>query len=204
MATFGQAVYGSIVGNVTDSTGAVVPRAKVTITDTGKGINYTTTTNESGNYSQTHLILGSYQIRVEAAGFESYVQQNVNVEVDAATQVNARLNVGSVGEVVNVTAEAPLLKTERSDVSDTMTQHEIQAMPAFQRDMSRMYFFVPGVQATGTTARLQPASSRRIFTGLRSAASTGAVSPSCWMEPITGNLSWASRSLRPILTRSRK
>ncbi|HEY7116133.1 MAG TPA: carboxypeptidase-like regulatory domain-containing protein, partial [Tepidisphaeraceae bacterium] len=147
-----QAVYGSIVGTVTDASGAAVPRAKVMITDTGKGVSYTTVTNESGNYSQTHLIVGAYQVRIEAPGFQAYVLQSVNVEVDASTQIDAKLAVGSVGEVVSVTAEAPLLKTERSDVSDTMTQKAVQELPVFQRDMSRLYFLVPGVQATGTTA----------------------------------------------------
>ena len=67
-ASFGQAVYGSISGTVTDSSGAAVPSAKVTITDTGKGVSYTTTTNESGNYTQGHLIVGTYYVRVEASG----------------------------------------------------------------------------------------------------------------------------------------
>jgi hypothetical protein len=147
-----QAVYGSIVGTVTDSTGAAVPKAKVTIADTGKGVSFSTTTNESGNYSQTHLIIGVYEVRVEAPGFQTYVLQNVNVDVDATTQVNARLTLGSVGEVINVNGEAPLLKTERSDVSDTVTQKAVQELPVFSRDMSRLYFLVPGVQATGTTA----------------------------------------------------
>ena len=148
----GQAVYGSISGTVTDSQGAAVPRAKVTITDTGKGVSFTTATNESGNYSQTHLIVGVYEVRVEASGFTAYVQRNVSVEVDAVTQVNATLTVGSVGEVVNVTAEAPLLKTERSDVSDTITQKAVQELPVLGRDLNRLYFLVPGVQVTGTTA----------------------------------------------------
>ena len=152
VAAFGQAVFGSIVGTITDSSGAAVPKAKVTITDTGKGVTFSTLTNESGNYTQMHLILGVYQIRIEAPGFEAFVQQNVNVEVDASTQVNARLTIGSVGEVVNVTGEAPLLKTEKADVSDTVTQKAVQELPVFQRDMSRLYFLVPGVQATGTTA----------------------------------------------------
>ena len=150
--SFGQAVFGSIVGTVTDSSKAAVPHAKVTVRDVGKGVSYTTTTNETGNYSQTHLIVGLYEVRVEAPGFEAYVQQNVNVEVDATTQVNAELHPGSVGETVNVTGEAPLLKTERSDVSDTMTQKAVTELPVFGRDVSRLYALVPGVQATGTTA----------------------------------------------------
>ncbi len=151
-AAFGQAVYGSISGNVTDASGAAVPNAKVTITDTGKGVTYSTTTNESGNYAQGHLIVGVYDVRVEAQGFSAYVQKNVHVEVDAVTQISARLALGTVGETVNVTAEAPLLKTERADVSDTVTQKAVQELPVFSRDMSRLYFLVPGVQATGTTA----------------------------------------------------
>src|ERR1700676_4036532 len=81
----GQAVYGSIVGTVTDPAGAAVPNAKISIKDVGKGINYATTPNEAGNYSQTHLIVGTYEVRVEATGFSPYVAQNVNVEVDATT-----------------------------------------------------------------------------------------------------------------------
>jgi hypothetical protein len=149
---FGQAVYGSISGNVTDSTGAAVPQAKVTITDSGKGVNFNTVTNESGNYSQTHLIVGIYEVRIEAAGFAAFVQKNVHVEVDTVNTINARLAVSTVGETVLVTAEAPLLKSEKSDVSDTITQKAVQELPVLGRDLSRLYFLVPGVQATGTTA----------------------------------------------------
>ena len=151
-AAYGQAVYGSIVGTVTDSTSAAIPHAKITVRDVGKGVTYTTAANEAGNYSQTHLIVGIYEVRVEATGFDTYVQQNVNVEVDASTQVNAQLHPGKVGEVINVTAETPLLKTERSDISDTITQKAVMDLPVFSRDMSKLYFLVPGVQATGTTA----------------------------------------------------
>jgi hypothetical protein len=151
-AIYGQAVYGSISGTVTDQSGAAVPNAKITISDVGKGVSFTTTSNESGNYSQTHLIAGVYEVKVEASGFSTWVQQNVHVEVDSVTAVNPHLAVGTVGETVNVSAEAPLLKTERSDVSDTMTTKAVMDLPVFSRDMSRLYFLVPGVQATGTTA----------------------------------------------------
>jgi hypothetical protein len=150
--TFGQAVYGSISGTVTDANGAAVPQAKVTITDTGKGVSFTATTNESGNYTQSHLIVGIYEVRVELAGFDTYVQKSVSVGADSTTEVNAHLTVGKVGELVNVSAEAPLLKTERADVSDTITQKAVQELPVLGRDLNRLYFLVPGVQATGTTA----------------------------------------------------
>ncbi|PYU79604.1 MAG: hypothetical protein DMG50_23350, partial [Acidobacteria bacterium] len=123
---FGQAVFGSISGSVTDPSGAGIPGAKVIIIDAGKGVSYNTSTNESGFYTQSHLIVGLYEIRIEASGFGAYVQRNVSVEVDAVTQVNARLTIGQLGQVVNVSGEVPLLKTERSDVSDTITQKTVQ------------------------------------------------------------------------------
>jgi hypothetical protein len=150
-SSFGQAVFGNIVGTVTDPQGAAVPNAKVTITDPSKGVSYTVNTNATGNYSQTHLVVGMYEVRVELSGFETSVEQNVDVEVDAATQVNVQLKIGNVGEVVNVTGEAALLKTEKSDVSDTVTQKAVAELPVFSRDMSRLYFLVPGFQASGTT-----------------------------------------------------
>src|SRR5207244_4309918 len=149
---FGQAVFGSISGSVSDPSGAGIPGAKVIIIDAGKGVSYNTSTNESGFYTQSHLIVGLYEIHIEASGFGAYVQRNVSVEVDAVTQVNARLTIGQLGQVVNVSGEVPLLKTERSDVSDTITQKSVQELPVLQRDMSRLYFLIPGVQASGTTA----------------------------------------------------
>src|SRR5256884_697351 len=149
---FGQAVFGSISGSVSDPSGAGIPGAKVIIIDAGKGVSFNTSTNESGFYTQSHLIVGLYEIRIEATGFGAYVQRNVSVEVDAVTQVNARLTIGQLGQVVDVSGEVPLLKTERSDVSDTITQKSVQELPVLQRDMSRLYFLIPGVQASGTTA----------------------------------------------------
>jgi hypothetical protein len=147
----GQAVFGNIVGTVTDPANAAVPNAKVTIKDVSKGVTYNLTTNATGNYEQSHLIVGVYEVRIEAPGFDTYLQQNTAVEVDATTQVNAQLKIGNVGEVVNVTSEAALLKTEKADVSDTVTQKAVAELPVFSRDMSRLYFLIPGFQASGTT-----------------------------------------------------
>ena len=148
----GQAVYGSIVGTVTDSSGAAIPNAKVTITDVDKGVSFNINTNEAGNYSQLHLIVGTYEVRVEASGFATAVQKTVQVNVDTSTQVNIELRVGNVDQVLAVTAEVPLLKTQRSDVSHTITTQAAVELPVFQRDLNRLYFLIPGVQAAGTTA----------------------------------------------------
>ena len=146
-----QAVFGNIVGTVTDPGSAAVPNAKVTIKDTGTGVVHNVTTNADGNYSQTHLIVGVYEVRVEAPGFDTTVQAKTIVEADASTQVNLQLKIGNVGEVVNVSSDVPLLKTEKADVSDIISQKAVAELPVFSRDMSRMYFLVPGFQASGTT-----------------------------------------------------
>ena len=115
--SFGQAVFGSIAGTVTDQSGAAIPGAKISITETGKGVSYNTVTNGSGNYVQSHLAVGNYDVRVEAPGFEAYVRQSVRVTVDEVAPVNAQLTVGKVGEVVEVSAQDALLKTGKCDGS---------------------------------------------------------------------------------------
>src|SRR5689334_14679944 len=178
VTAFGQAVYGSIVGTVTDSSSAAIPNAKVTIRDVGKGVSYTTSTNETGNYSQIHLVPGIYEIRVEATGFDTFVQQNVEVRVDSTVQINAQLHPGKVGETINVTAEAALLKTEKADVSDIVSQKAVMELPVFSRDMSRLYFLVPGVRPPATT---RPSNHRRNTNRPTCAGQTGEESRSRWM-----------------------
>ena len=147
-----QAVYGSVVGTVTDSSSARVPNAKITVRDVGKGVTFETSTNDTGNYSQTHLIVGTYEVRVEVPGFQTAIQQNITVEVDKTTEVDVVLRPGSTGEVINVTGDSPLLKTEKSDVSDTLATKALGELPVFSRDLNRLFFQIPGFQATGTTA----------------------------------------------------
>ncbi len=102
---FGQAVYGSIAGTVYDSSGAGVPKAAVTITDLQKNVNYATTTNDSGNYSQTHLIVGRYRVKVEMTGFKTAIQESVDLAVDTITTVDVSLQPGDLSQTINVTEE---------------------------------------------------------------------------------------------------
>ncbi|MER3461336.1 MAG: hypothetical protein C4303_09785, partial [candidate division GAL15 bacterium] len=147
-----QAVYGNIVGTVTDPSGAAVPNAKVTITDTGRNVSFTATTNESGVFNQRFLIVGRYQVRVEAAGFRAFVQE-VGVSVDQETSLNIGLQIGDVNQVVEVTSEAPVLKTERSDVAVTFSEKTLTNLPIPGRRFTQIEIFTPGVTAfPGQTA----------------------------------------------------
>src|SRR5438477_6676505 len=140
-----QAVYGSIVGTVLDSSGAAVSGAKVTIRNMDRDVANSTTTNESGNYTQRYLIVGRYQVRVEAPGFHTFVQDNVGVSVDSEARVDIHLQVGEVTQTVDVNSEASLLKTERSDVATTYNQKAVAELPMLSRRFTNFQLLTPGV-----------------------------------------------------------
>ena len=147
LAARAQAVYGSIVGTVVDSSGAGVPGAKVTITDLNRSVSFTTTSNESGFFTQRSLIAGRYQVRIEATGFSASVQE-VGVSVDQETTVDIKMQVGQLSETVEVTGGAPLLKTERSDVATTFSEKTVASLPILNRRFTAFELLTPGVQAT--------------------------------------------------------
>ena len=141
----GQAVYGSIVGTVVDSSGAPVANAKVTIRNIDRDTTNETTTNESGNYTQRYLIVGNYQIRVEAPGFQAAVENRVPVSVDAEAKVDIKLQIGELSQTVEVTSEAAMLKTERSDVATTYSQKQVGELPVLNRRFTNFQLMTPGV-----------------------------------------------------------
>src|SRR3954454_7632759 len=140
-----QAVYGTIVGNVVDASGAAIPNAKVTITDIGRDVSQSTLTNESGNYAQRFLIAGRYRVRVEAGGFKGFVQENRLVSVNTEVRVEAHLEVGEMTQTVEVTSEAGILKTERSDVASTYTSRTVTELPILNRRFTNFQLMTPGV-----------------------------------------------------------
>jgi hypothetical protein len=148
-AAYGQAVYGSIFGTVTDSSGAATPNATVTITNTGTNVIVTTKTNESGNYTQTRLIPGTYRIKVEASSFKAAVIEAIVVNVDTASSANITLQPGQVSEQVTITAEAPLLKTDRADVATTFETRQVTDLPILDRNFTKFILLTPGTQQLG-------------------------------------------------------
>jgi hypothetical protein len=146
--SFGQAVFGNIVGTVTDQSGAAVPNAEVVITDLDRGTPFQTTTNTDGNYTQTHLLAGHYQVKVTAAGFAEFTATAV-VQVDATTRVDAQIQVGKAASSVTVTAETPTLTMDRAEISNTLTASEVEKLPIFNRNITNLVLALPGSQLNG-------------------------------------------------------
>ena len=143
-----QQVFGSIIGTVTDPSGSAVSNAKVTVTETSKGTSSDTVTNESGQYTKGQLIPGTYKISIEAAGFQKVVSNDLSVSVDQSTQFNAAMQVGNVSQTVEVTAAAPLLQTDRADVSQTFTSAQISQIPSIGRNLQSFELLNPGTVKT--------------------------------------------------------
>ena len=163
--SFGQAVYGSIFGTVSDPSGAVVPNAKVTVTDVRKGTSETVTTDASGNYSVTHLIPDVYQVKVESQGFETSVSQNLQVSADTGAKFDAVLKAGAQTETVQVTAEAPQLKTDRADVATIFNERSLEQLPTFNRNFTNFLLLSPGTTKMGWShaSSENPQGSQQIF-----------------------------------------
>src|SRR5216684_8118148 len=141
-----QAVFGSVLGTVTDGQGNAVAGAKVTVTSIGKSTVYETTSNDSGNFSVTHLIPDSYKVHIEATGFKSYDVASVAVSADSAVNVDAALQVGSVSQTVEVTGEVAQLKTDRADVDIEFSQKYVEDLPVLNRNFTSFELLSPGTQ----------------------------------------------------------
>jgi hypothetical protein len=141
-----QAVSASIVGSVTDASGAVVAGAKVTITETNTNVARSMVTNGSGNYTFSNIPPGRYSVTVELTGFKKEVQTIGDVVVDSTARADVQLQPGNVSETIEVTGEVPLLKTDKADISTTVEAVQIEELPnLFNGNYQLMLSLVPGV-----------------------------------------------------------
>jgi hypothetical protein len=104
--------FGDITGSVTDSTGAIVAGASVTVTNTATGIQRVVQTNEVGNYSVPFLNPGTYDITAQLEGFKQATRPGLILQVGDVARVNFAMEIGAVTETIEVTGGAPLLQTE--------------------------------------------------------------------------------------------
>ena len=138
---------GSLIGTVTDKTGAIIPNADVKITSTETGAIREAKTNESGQYRFDLLRTGTYQVRISATGFAASVFEKVGLAVSQTTTIDASLAPSSQTETVTVQAsEAPLVDTEKTDISLPISTKEIQDLPLNGRDFVNLAYLAPGAR----------------------------------------------------------
>lgn len=141
---FGQKITGDIAGDVTDSSGAVVPNATVTALNTATGLSRAIQTSSSGSYRITDLPIGAYKVTVSAGGFKSAVQ-DVAVAAGAVTHADAKLQVGQRNEMVEVQGAAPLVDLSPND-NNFVDSLKIENVPMNGRDFNSLLAITPGVQ----------------------------------------------------------
>lgn len=142
----GQAVNGTLLGTVTDATGATVANARVTVTEAATGAIHQSATNESGNYAFPGMLPGTYTVAVEAKGFKKALQQNIDLLSNSTTRVDLALVPGNVTETVTVTTAPPVLQTDRADISTKIESEKMADMPlGTNRNYQSLLNLVPGV-----------------------------------------------------------
>src|ERR1051325_10834927 len=146
---------GTITGTVTDMSGGAVPGAAVVVTNPATGFSQSTATGPDGAYTFVYLPVGRYTLAVEKTGFKKSDVADVQVLVNTATRVDPKLQVGTVAETVEVTGQAPLLQTDRSDLGRVVENVAIERLPLFAngglRSNNAFVLLNPGANATITS-----------------------------------------------------
>jgi hypothetical protein len=146
---------GAIVGLVRDPSGAVVPRAKVTVTDVDRGILLTFSTNDNGEYVASPLRIGRYTVSVEKEGFKKGVAGPVQVNIQDRVGVDLKLDPGMATEVVAVTGERPQLETETSELGQVVDSQRINALPLNGRNYAQLALLGAGIAAAEPGSRVE-------------------------------------------------
>ncbi|MBO0797897.1 MAG: TonB-dependent receptor, partial [Blastocatellia bacterium] len=144
-AAYAQALYGSIVGNVTDPQGAVLRGVTVTATNAGTGLKLEATSDETGSYIFRNLLPGSYDMTISFSGFKEVHQSAVVVTAGNPMRVDVKLEIGAAQESVTVTADAATLHTEKSDLNTEINSKQVISLPLNQyRNYQSLLSLVPG------------------------------------------------------------
>jgi hypothetical protein len=140
-----QAVSGTVLGTITDASGAVLSGAKVTLVNEATGLTRTLTTDKNGEFTAPSIPTGTYTATAEAQGFKVAAVSNVQVGVDQHVRIDLKLEVGAQTETVNVEAARPLLQTSSSDLATTVNTQQIETLPLNGRNFVQLTRTVPGV-----------------------------------------------------------
>ena len=144
-AALGQSTTASMLGVVRDTSGAVIPNAEVTATDTQTALSRKTTTDGTGSYLITNLPIGQYQLQVVSPGFDAFVQTGITLDVNANARVDATLKAGNTTQTVQVTGDSTGVDTRTASVGELVDRERIQELPLNGRNAMQLAAVVPGV-----------------------------------------------------------
>jgi hypothetical protein len=158
-----QVLYSSVVGTVTDPSGAAVPGATVTVTQEQTHLTRSVVTDSSGGYTVATLPSGTYDVRVSAKGFKLFVKRGVTVAYNSAVRVDATLAVGAITQTVEVTSAVPLLQTTHADVHHNISAEQIENVPmAPGNNFEQLFRAVPGLNPPSTAHSIPTNPSRAL------------------------------------------
>jgi hypothetical protein len=140
-----QVTSGTILGSVQDNTGAAMPNVQVTITEVNKGTSQAYMTDELGNYNAPFLVPGTYSVSVEKSGFKKEVRSGIELQVDQKARVDFTLQIGQVSETVEVTASAPLVKSESAELGEVIQERAVRELPLNGRNFAQLVYLTPGI-----------------------------------------------------------
>src|SRR5579884_4088985 len=144
-ASFGQVTSSTIVGSVTDASGAAVAGAQVTAINTATNYSRTAQTNNQGEYRLEFLPVGTYRVEVTAPGFQKLVRSGVVLEIAQPSRVDAQLQLWQVSQTVEVVSEVPLVNTTNPEIGRTIETKEIENLPIVNRNVYTLLDLTPGV-----------------------------------------------------------
>ena len=146
-AAFGQQVTGTILGRVTDTSGAVVPGAAIQILNPATGFSRSDTADADGRYFESNLPLGTYSVTVQKQGFQTLVHSGIELTVGSQMTVNAELVLGDVQQHVEVTGEVPQIETTNATISGLVSQDQLRDLPLNGRNVDQLALLSPGIFA---------------------------------------------------------
>lgn len=147
--SYAQTTFGSIVGTVTDSSGAPVGNTQVDLTNLGTGEKKSSPTNTQGFYQFVNLPPGEYSVAVKKSGFKSFLRSPVTVQTETSTRINIALQVGELSQTVEVTAQTPLLQPQSSSLGEVISQRQANTLPLNGRNPMNLVALVPSVVPQG-------------------------------------------------------
>src|SRR5216684_4398876 len=148
LPAFGQSTGGRIIGRVSDSTGAVITGANVTLVNEGTGVSRQTKTDQSGDYAFVEAAPGNYRVEYVLQGFKKDIRTNVTLDVNHVLTLNATMQPGATQETVEVTSEAPLVDTTSTQLGTVVNDRAINQLPLNARDTYQFLQLQPGVTST--------------------------------------------------------